>query len=541
MVCAKFTRHPTAQAETYLAQGVWQRDTLCDLLDEWAGRTPDKVFVREAGGRYFTFGELSNVSRKFANALLGLGLKKGDIVAIQLPSSIEFVIAYFGVLRMGGILATMHMPYEEIELRSLLEFSGARAVICAPPDGKRDRPAVMDKLRNELPDLEHVIVARGNVEGEQFGRMADMIAKASLDEIADPPTAGDGALLCFTSGTSSAPKAVMHASETLLADARAYVKTIDGRQEDHSMIAPPFTHIFGLECLNNALTVGGSIVPMEQFTPQTFADMLEKQRPTIVYGAPAHLAATLRDNQLEGRDLSSIRHVILGGALCAPSVAREFEAHLPNGRIGILFGMTESLLVTQTDYNSTPQERHGTVGKPVEGIDVRIVDADGVPVGPGIEGALQLHGFTIMAGYLGNDAANAKAFTKDGWFDCGDTALWDECGNVVITGRSIDVINRGGVKINPSDVEAAISEHPDVIQVALVPMPDYVLGEKICAALTMRPGTSLGVEQLSVFLADRKIAKMRHPEHVVIVDEMPMTPTKKIIKSLLCKQLFPAD
>ncbi len=541
MVCAKFSRHPAETAEAYLTQGVWQHDTLCDLLDDWANKTPDRVFVREASGRHFTFGELSTVSRKFANALLNLGLKKGDIVAIQLPSSIEFVIAYFGVLRMGGILATMHMPYEENELRSLLEFSGAKAAICAPADDKRDRPAVMDKLRNELPDLDHVIVARGDVEGDQFHRMADMIAKASRDDIADPPTASDGALLCFTSGTSSAPKAVIHACETLLADARAYIKTIDGRQDDHSMIAPPFTHIFGLECVNNALTVGSSIVPMDQFTPQAFADMLERQKPTIVYGAPAHLAATLRDNQLEGRDLSSIRHVILGGALCAPAVAREFEGHLPNGKIGILFGMTESLLVTQTDYNSSPQERHGTVGKPVTGIDVRIVDADGTPLGAGVEGALQLHGFTIMAGYLGNDAANHKAFTNDGWFDCGDTAMWDDHGNVVITGRSIDVINRGGVKINPSDIEAAISEHPDIIQVALIPMPDYVLGEKICAALTVRPGTSIGVEDLSAFLADRKIAKMRRPEHVVIVDEMPMTPTKKIIKSLLCKQLFPPE
>ncbi|MBY6058760.1 class I adenylate-forming enzyme family protein [Leisingera daeponensis] len=540
MASAKFTRHSAEIAETFISQGHWQNETLCDLLDDWAAKTPDRIFAREAGGRAYTFRDLSSASKRFANALLHHGLQKGDVIAVQLPSSIEFMTAYFGVTRMGGILATMHMPYEESELRPLLEYSGARAVICAPADEKRDRPGIMDRLRQALPELEDVIVASGSVDGDQYLRMADMIATGASGEIADPPTAADAALLCFTSGTSSAPKAVMHACETLLADAHAYTRTISGTQDDHSMIAPPFTHIFGLECVNNSLCVGGSVVMMDQFTPRAFAEMLEHQKPTIVYGAPAHLAATLRANELDGRDLSSVRHVILGGALCAPTVASEFEDHLPNGKVGILFGMTESLLVTQTDYASSRQERHGTVGRPIAGVDVRIVDPDGNAVLPGVEGELQLRGFTIMSGYVGNEAANAKAFTADGWLKCGDMAMWDAHGNVVITGRSIDVINRGGVKINPSDIEAVISEHPDVVQVALIPKPDDILGERICAVLTMRQGKSMSVEELSQFLEVRQIAKMRHPEHLVILDDMPMTPTKKIIKSRLSELVFPA-
>lgn len=539
MPSAKFTRHSAKAVSTFVSQGHWQQDTLCDLLDSWATQTPERVLACEADGRAFTYRDFSCASRKFANALLDLGLGKGDIVAIQLNSSIEFMIAYFGVTRMGGILTTMHMPYEETELRPLLEFTGAKAVICAPADDKRDRPEVMDRLRRELPDLKHVIVARGNVDGTQFLRMTDMIATGTLDDIVDPPTAADAALLCFTSGTTNTPKAVMHASETLLADARAYTKTINGAQDDYSLIAPPFTHIFGLECVNNSLCVGGSVVMLEQFTPTIFADLLEHQRPTIVYGAPAHLAATLRANELEGRDLTSIRHVILGGALCAPSVAREFEDHLPNGRIGILFGMTESLLVTQTDYDASPEERHCTVGRPVPGVEVRIIDTNGAVLGAGVEGELQLRGFTVMSGYVGNESANAKAFGEDGWFTCGDLAKWDGHGNVMITGRAIDVINRGGVKISPSDIEAAISEHLDVILVALIPKPDEILGERICAVLTLREGKSLGVTELSEFLTERKISKSRHPEFVIILDDMPMTPTKKVIKSKLAKQVFP--
>jgi len=539
MTSIGFKRHPHDTVARFTAEGLWQTDTLSERLDFQADTTPDRMFVQEADGRAFTFQQMARASLRFANALLALGLKKGDVVAIQLPSSIEFLIAYFGVTRMGGILATMHMPYSDGELEPLLEFSRARAVICAPADAKRDRPQTMDALRERLQLLDHVIVARGRAEGSRFLRMDDMVATGAETAVQDRPGAGDAALLCFTSGTSSAPKAVLHASETLLADARAYARTIATTEHDHAMIAPPFTHIFGLECVNNALCVGGSVVPLDQFTPLDFVGMIERCRPTIVYAAPAHLAATLRDKELHNRDFASVRQVILGGSICPPVVAREFEAFLPNGQVGILFGMTESLLVTQTPYNAPAEQRHGTVGQPVPGIEVRIVDPDGNPMGVGEEGELQLRGFTVMSGYLRNNVANEKSFTADGWFRCGDTATWDGHGNIAITGRSSDLINRGGVKINPADVEAAICEHPDVQQVALIPMPDPVLGEKICAVLITRENRPMTVADLSDFLTGQRVAKMRHPEHVVIVEEMPMTPTRKIIKKQLMNQIFP--
>ena len=539
MASIGFNRHPKESVTRFTAEGFWGNDTLSDLLDAQADANPERMFVQEADGRNFTFRQMARASIRFANALLALGLTKGDVVAIQLPSSIEFLIAYFGVVRMGGILATLHMPYSDGELEPLLEFSGAKAVICAPADTKRDRPQAMDMLRDRLPELVHVIVARGRAEGARFLRMDDVIATGAETAVLDRPGAGDAALLCFTSGTSSAPKAVVHASETLLADARAYGKTIAATGRDHSMIAPPFTHIFGLECVNNALCVGGSVVPLDQFTPRDFAGMIERCRPTIVYAAPAHLAATLRDRELENRDLGSVRQVILGGSICPPVVAREFEGFLPNGRVGILFGMTESLLVTQTRYGASAEERHGTVGQPVPGIEVRIVDPDENPLGVGEEGELQLRGFTIMSGYLRNDAANEKSFTADGWFRCGDTATQDSHGNIAITGRSSDMINRGGIKINPADVEAAICEHPDILQVALIPMPDPILGERICAVLVTRESRPLTVAELSGFLTGQRITKMRHPEHIVIVEEMPMTPTRKIIKKKLVNLVFP--
>jgi acyl-CoA synthetase (AMP-forming)/AMP-acid ligase II len=532
-----FIRHSEEIARARFAEGVWNGDTAWGWLDEWAARNPDRPAVIEADGRTLSYGELSEASRRFANALLGIGIVKGDIVAIQLPSSTEFLIAYFGVTRMGGVLATLHMPYREGEIEPLLRFSEARAIICGPATEKYDGPRMMERLRGNLPALRHIIVARGEGSGRDVHVMSEMIRTGSPDPIPEPPSASDPALMCFTSGTSSAPKAVIHAFETLMADARTYVTTIATGGQDRSMIAPPFTHIFGLECVDNIVFTGGAVIPLEQFTPERFAAMLHDLRPTIVYGAPAHLAATLKSGALEGRDLSSVTQVILGGSICPPHVAREFEARLPNGKVGILFGMTETLLVTQTPFDAAAEVRHGTIGSPVPGIEARIVDGEGNSLADGEEGELQLRGYTLMAGYVGNDAANARAFTPDGWFRTGDLACRDRHGNISITGRLVDVINRGGVKINPSDVESVIAEHDAVVDAALVPMPDDVLGERICAVVTLVRGARLDLEDLCAFLERRKIAKLRWPERIVVVDSMPMTPTKKIIKGALRRQI----
>jgi acyl-CoA synthetase (AMP-forming)/AMP-acid ligase II len=529
--------HPEAARQTFRSSGQWNSDILADWLDGWARRTPAKTVVHEPTGRVTSYGELREASARLANALLKLGLKKGDVVAIQLPSCLEFLIAYFGVTRMGGVLATMHMPYRDGELEPLIRFAEARAVICAPPSDRYEGPALMQRLSERIDHLEYVILAHGAPREASCLHMGEMLRSADPVRVPDPPEAKDPALLCFTSGTSAAPKGVMRGYESLLADARVYATTIGLGEDDRSMIAPSFTHIFGLECVNNAVFTGGAVVPLQRFSPETYVDALETLRPTVVYSAPAHLAATLKSGQLQGRDLSSVRQVILGGSICPPHIPAQFESHLPNGRVGSLFGMTEVLLVTQTEMHGDPAVRHATVGSPVPGVEARIVTAGGVAVDSGEEGELELRGFTIMAGYMKNDQANATAFTADGWYRTGDLAAWDGKGNIIITGRLTDVINRGGVKINPSDIENAITEHESVVQAALIPLPDEVLGERICAVVTLVPGASLELDELCAFLAGRGIAKMRWPERLMVVGEMPMTPTRKIVKKTLQSQL----
>jgi cyclohexanecarboxylate-CoA ligase len=537
MSSRSFLPYPQELAERYRSSGVWTTDTFVSYLDHWAAVTPQKTVIETADGTVCSYAELEERSTRLANSFKILGLRQGDVIAIQLPSYTDFLVTYIAAARIGVILATMHMPYREAELEPLLRFSEAKAIVCGPTQGKYEGPRMMQRLKQRIPGIAHVIIVKKHDGKGATYFLDDLVAKGEATPIEDGPAASAPALLCFTSGTSSSPKGVMQTFETLTANARAYSKTINLGPNDKSLIAPPFTHIFGLECFHNSLVTGGSVVPLELFSAQAFADVLENSAPTVVYAAPAHLAATLRDGKLAGRNLNSVRHVILGGSICPPTVAAEFETFLPNGRVGQLFGMTEVLLTTQTPMDAPAQARHATVGRPVPGIEVRIINDAGAPVKSRESGELQMRGFSVMSGYIKNPDANAASFTSGGWFCTGDLACWDDQGNIVIVGRKKDLINRGGIKINPSDIESVIMEHHDVTNSALVSMPDDVLGERICAFVTLKSGARLDLDELTAFLAKKGVAKMRWPERVVVIDEMPMTPTRKVIKRALQEQL----
>jgi cyclohexanecarboxylate-CoA ligase len=524
-------------AEGYRSAGLWTSETFVTALDAFAARDPDKPVIEEWNGKASSYSELRERSIRLANAYLKLGLRKGDVIAIQLWSCTEFLTAYIAATRMGAILATMHMPYRDSELEPLLRFCEAKVVICGLPAGSYDGPAMMRRLQAKIPHVAHIIVVGQGLMDGSAHRFEDLIAANDATPVADGPTPAEPALLCFTSGTSSNPKGVMHAFETLSANARAYSKTINLSADDRALIAPPCTHIFGLECFHNTLVTGGTVIPLAQYNPQTFAEMIEEMAPTVIYAAPAHLAGALKSSDLSHRRLDSVRQVILGGSICPPQVAADFEAFLPNGRVGNLFGMTEVLLTTQTPMDHSAFVRHSTIGPPVPGISARIVSDEGGEVAEGETGELQMRGFSVMSGYVKNPDANATSFTEDGWFRTGDLACWDNDGNIIIVGRKKDLINRGGVKINPTDIENTIMEHQSVVQAALVSMDDDVLGERICAFVTLASGATLDLDTLCRFLADKGVAKMRWPERIVVIDEMPTTPTRKIIKGALQQML----
>ena len=281
------------------------------------------------------------------------------------------------------------------------------------------------------------------------------------------------------------------------------------------------------------LLTGAIYIPLPAVTPAALAAALVKENPTHAFLAPAHLAALLKAGLLDGSELGHLRQVIVSGSYCAPELKRSLQAKLPHGRVFELWGMTETFAVLLGDPDEPAALRQDWIGRATNGSEARVVDSNDRPFPPNTEGELQVRGCSVFAGYFDNDLANSDLFTADGWLRTGDLAVMGESGHVRITGRLKDIISRGGVKLNPSDLEALIDRHECVEQNAIVAVPDPILGEHACCRVVLKPDKDLSLEVLCAWLEAQGVAKLRWPERLVAVEAMPMTPTRKIIKSAL--------
>jgi cyclohexanecarboxylate-CoA ligase len=517
------------------SSGRWNDDTVTTYLRRWAREAPDAIAATAPGYPSLTFAQALDQSERFAAALAARGIRRGDVVMVQLPSSPDFLIAYYAAARLGAVLSPLHMPYGPVEAEPLLRHARARAVICGPATEKTDPPAMYKALQGKLSKLDFVIALGPAREGVLA--FADLIAAGDPAGLPGEPRADDPMLMCYTSGTSAAPKAVPHSTQSMLANPRACVPICKIEPGDRVLSAPPFSHAFGIYAANLSLMCGATIICVPAFTPPLLAELLEQTRPTHAFLAPAHVAAMLHGSLLEGRDLSSLRRLIISGSYCAPGLKTAIEAKLPNGKVTELWGMTETYAVLVGDPDDPPELRHGFIGRATPGSEARIAGGDGRVLPAGEEGELEVRGCSVFAGYFDNEAANAGLFTADGWMRTGDLAVMNQSGHVRLTGRIKDIINRGGVKFNPFDVEALIERHPAVLQCAIVPMPDQMLSERACCFATLRPGKSLALADVTAWLARHQVAKLKWPERLEVIDAMPFTPTRKIIKGELMKLL----
>ena len=523
-------RFDPQQAARFVSAGWWSSDTLPGWVAARAAERPQHLAVSAAGGD-LGYADLLARAGRFAAGLHALGVGRGDVVTVQLPNIAEFLIAYVAIARIGAVMSTAHMPSRSAELKTLLSHSRARAFICLSRTRDYAPAAAALALAPGLPALEQVIALGDPVDGARS--FAELLA--SRDKLPDHlvPAPADPLLLLYTSGTSASPKAVPQTHQSMLGNARLSAPEHRITADDVVLSAAPLSHLFGLYSFHLATSVGASNLLLAAFTPVDFAQTIAAGRPTVLFVGPAHLAAMLKAGLLEATDLSSVRLVIASGSACPPELARAVAARLPNGRFTQLWGMTETQAGLYTRPDDPLEAAALTAGRPSPGTEVRIAGAQAEALAPGPEGELQVRGSLLFPGYYDNPEANASAFTADGWFRTGDLAMRDAEGNVRITGRSKDIINRGGVKYNPRDVEDLLDAHPDVLQAAVVPVPDPVLGERACCCIVPRDGCAPTLEALCAYLLERGVARTRLPERLEIVPEMPLTPTRKIIKGRL--------
>jgi cyclohexanecarboxylate-CoA ligase/acyl-CoA synthetase len=513
-------------------RGYWRAETLRDWLEARVRERPGHDALRQ-GGRRVSWAELARLVRAFERGLDGLGIRKGDVVAVQLPNIVEFVVAYLAIAGRGALMQTLHMPYRAAELETLLGHSGAVASVVMAQAKDYAAAELMLGLRPKLPALRHVIAVGAPPSGAHG--FAEPVASG---EPAPVELSGrDPFLLLYTSGTTSAPKGVPHAYQALLANARLSAQALDLGPEDVLLSAAPFTHLYGLFTCNLALATGATTLLLPAFTPPDFAALMHTAKPTAAFAAPAHVAACFAQKLFDGKDLSSLRYLQMSGSAVPPALARAFEPLMRGGKVMQLWGMTELQAGAYTRLADAEPVRAETTGGPSPGTELRVVRDDASIAAPGEEGELQVRGASVFAGYLNDPAATRAAFTPDGWFRTGDLATMDAAGNTRLAGRTKDIVNRGGVKFNPLDVETLLLGHPAVDQAAIVPMPDPVLGEKACLFVTLKPGATLTLGEVTGWLGAAQVSKVKWPERLEIVDAMPLTPTRKIMKGQLAKRL----
>jgi cyclohexanecarboxylate-CoA ligase len=520
--------------EFFRAQGWWRDETLRDWVARHAKSAPDHPAVL-AGTTRWSYAELQQRVQACAAGFHRLGLRRGDVVAVHLPNLPEFLIAWLAINEIGAVMQTAHTPYGPRELAHLLRHGEAKACIALAKSKDRSPASDLVALRQELPSLRHVISVGGAVEGaEPFAGLLD----AGAREPVEAPTiaATDPFVLLFTSGTTSSPKAVAVSHNHFLSNARMCAGEFGITREDRILCLAPYTHLYGLYSIELALVAGATICMLDLFSPPGFIEALRTQRPTMLFAGPAHIAPCLQAGMLDSVDLSALRIAVLSGSTVPESVSAAFEQKLANGKVLQAWGMTELQFGACSRAGDDRDIRFRTIGRATPGTQLRVSDADGRVLPAGEVGELEVRGCSLFSGYAKNPDATAGAFTADGWFRTGDLAQMDAAGNVELKGRTKELINRGGIKFNPIDMEVALANHPAVQQVAIAPVPDDILGERAYCFVILKQDGSFSFDGLKQFLAERQFAKFTWPENLIVVQDMPMTPTRKVIKSELVRR-----
>ena len=520
-----------AQTKKFVTEGYWTNETLSSILAAHAKERPEAIAIQQ-GERQIIYGELQATVLRLAGSLQGLGIGPGDMVSVQLPNVAEYIIAYLAACHLGAVMSTIHMPYRAAEFRTLLEHSQAKAVICLPAFKEYPTGQEMLQLQGELTTLEHVICMGDGPGGTH--PLTELMSAEQTAKVAAPPVGADPMLLLYTSGTSSSPKGVPLTYQNMLSNTRVGLAEHSIGPDDSLLSAAPFSHLYGIYSIHLALAAGATALLLPVFTPPDLANVVEQEQPSMLFTSPAHISACLNLGVFENRDLSSLRQTIMSGSACPPELFPAFQALTLNNALAQLWGMTECQAGLYTRPNDSAEVAAHSAGRPSPGNEARIVDSNGAALSSSEEGELHIRGCSVFPGYYNNEAANQQAFSPDGWFRTGDLAKMDEAGNISITGRTKDIINRGGVKFNPVDVELLIDKHPAVMQSAIVPMADPVLGERACAFVVPMPNQEApSLDALCTYLLEQGIAKNKLPEKLVEIDEMPLTPTRKIIKGKL--------
>ena len=529
--------------EHFRSTGQWAGRVITDHLDDVAAATPDKVAAVDSR-RQVTYGELKALSDRAALGLLELGVRPGDVVSFQLPNWIEFLVLHFAITRIGAVNNPLIPIYRDREVGFMVGLARSKVIVVPQEFRGFDYPEMIARLRGDWPALEHVLVVDGPTTDTQssWAEFIDTPWEERRDpaELADlRPDADDVTLLIFTSGTTGEPKGVMHTSNTLMAANAPLPDRLGVSTDDVIHMASTFAHLTGfLYGVRLPTQVGGATaVYQDVWDPARFVDLVDEHRISYTSAATPFLHDTLTAPNLAERDVSSLRLFCCMGAPIPRALVREAKAKLPGLTVLGGWGQSENALVTLGIPGDPEEKLVERDGYPWPGMVIRVVDFEGNELPAGAEGRLQVRGPFLFVGYAERLEMTRASFDGD-WFDTGDLAVIDDDGYLNVTGRTKDVIIRGGENIPVAYVENALYENPKLSGVAVVGYPDPRLQERACACVTLAPGVGeFPVAEMREFLEAKGVSRHNWPERLEILSELPRTASGKIQKFQLRARL----
>lgn len=497
-----------------------------------------------------TYKEFDEETDRLAKAFMGIGIAKGEHIAIWSDNKREWLLSQFATGKMGGVLVTVNTSYQSAELEYLLKQSDATTLILGEEFKGTSYIDIINEVCPELKTAEKGAVSSGKlphfkrviVMGEnqfpgiytwsEFEAFADRIDNDQLEERFVSMEPDDVINIQYTSGTTGFPKGVMLTHRNVVNNGKLIGDTMNLSELDRLCIPVPFFHCFG--CVLGtmaAVTHSTTMVIAEQFDPKQVLQMVQDEKCTGLHGVPTMFIAELNHPDFASFDTSTLRTGIMAGSPCPIEVMKKVINDMGASEITIAYGQTESSpVITQTRADDDIEKRVSTVGKPHAEVEVKIVDpVTNEQVPTGVPGELCTRGYHVMKGYYKNEEATRNAIDEDGWLHTGDIAVEDEDGYIAITGRIKDMVIRGGENIYPREIEEFLYQHPSIQDVQVVGVPDPKYGEELMAWVILKEGQQLSAEELREY-CQGKISRHKIPRYIEFTKEYPMTASGKIQK-----------
>lgn len=490
------------------------------------------------GDAHVTYAALYEQCRTTASALVASGLQAGDRVAIWAYNCCEWIVAALGLWHAGCVLVPVNTRFKGREAADVLRRSRARLLVTVTDFLDTDYVEMLRGTGVELPDLETVVVARGEpVDGaeswEGFLSRAGKASGAEADSRAAVLGPDDPSDILFTSGTTGVPKGVVQTHGRTLRVGTDWVAMTGLRAGDRYLMVNPYFHMFGLKAGILASTVAGAtMLPEPVFDVERVLARVASEGVTVLPGPPTLYQSILDHPRRSSYELSSLRVAVTGAADIPVDLIRRVRADLPFSLVVTGYGLTEAGTATSTQPDDDPVTVATTVGRPRPGFELRIAHDTAAELPAGEAGEILLRGASVMSHYLDDPEGTSAAFTDDGWLRTGDLGVLDGAGNLRIVGRSKDMFIVGGFNVYPAEVENYLLEHPAVAQAAVIGVPDARMGEVGMAFVVTRPGLALSPSEL-VAWARGRMANYKAPRVVAIVEGLPLNATGKVQKDVL--------